>query len=66
MLQSIKNTIGLLLLIVALDNGATINIDGIINELNKLIDGRTDIEQLTFDELLDITNILKQYINNAA
>ena len=66
MLQSIKNTIGLLLLIVVLDNGATINIDGIINELNKLIDDRTDIEQLTFDELIDIINILLEYINNDA
>lgn len=66
MLQSIKNMISLLSLIVALDNGATININELGDELNKLIDGRTDIEQLTFDELLDITNILKQYISNAA
>lgn len=66
MLQSIKNMISLLLLIVALDNGASINIDALGDELNKLIDGRTDIEQLTFDELIDITNILKKYISNAA
>lgn len=66
MLQSIKNMISLLSLIVALDNGETININKLDDELNKLIDGRTDIEQLTFDELLDITNILKQYISNAA
>lgn len=66
MLKSIKDTITVLLFIVALDNGATINIDDLINELNKLIDGRTDIEQLTFDELLDIMKILKQHISNAA
>lgn len=66
MLESVKNTINLLLMIVALDNEATINIDDLINELNKLIDGRTDIEQLTFDELLDIMKILKQHISNAA
>lgn len=65
MLKDIKNTIGLLLFIVALDNGATININEMCDELNKLIDGRTDIEQLTFDELLDIMKILKQYISNA-
>ena len=66
MLESVKNMISLLLMIVALDNEATINIDDLINELNKLIDGRTDIEQLTFDELLDIMKILKQHISNAA
>ena len=66
MLQSIKNMISLLSLIVALDNGETININKLDDELNKLIDGRTDIEQLTFDELLDIMRILKQYISNAA
>ena len=66
MLQSIKNMISLLSLIVALDNGATININELGDELNKLIDGRTDIEQLTFDELLVIMKILKQHISNAA
>ena len=66
MLQSIKNMISLLSLIVALDNGETININELGDELNKLINGRTDIEQLTFDELLVIMKILKQYISNAA
>lgn len=66
MLQSIKNMISLLSLIVALDNGERININKLDDELNKLIDGRTDIEQLTFDELLDIMKIFKQYISNAA
>ena len=65
MLQSVKNTISVLLFIVALDNGATINIEKLGNELIQLLDGRIDIEQLTFDELLDIMKILKQYISNA-
>ena len=66
MLKVLKDTISLLSLIVVLDNGATININETIDELNKLIDGRTDIEQLTFDELLNIMKILKQHISNAA
>ena len=66
MLQSIKNMISLLSLIVALDNGATININELGDELNKLIDGRTNIDELTFDELINIMKILKQYISNAA
>ena len=65
MLQSVKNTISVLLFIVALDNGATINIEKLGNELIQLLDGRIDIEQLTFDELIDIMKILKQYISNA-
>lgn len=66
MLKDIKNTIGLLLFIVALDNGATINLKEMCDELNKLIDGRQNIDELTFDELINIVNILKQYIINAA
>lgn len=66
MLQSIKNTIALLLFFVALDDGATIDINDVVNEINYIIDGRTDIEELTFDELLDIMNVLKQHISNAA
>lgn len=66
MLKVLKDTISLLSLIVVLDNGATINNDELNDELIQLIDGRTDIEQLTFDELLDIMKILKQYISNAA
>ena len=58
MLRSIKDTISILLFIVALDNGATINITSIIDELNQLIDGRTNIDELTFDELIDIMKIL--------
>jgi len=66
MLKVLKDTISILLFIVALDNGATINITSIIDELNQLIDGRTNIDELTFDELLDIMKILKQHISNAA
>ena len=66
MLRSIKDTISILLFIVALDNGATINITSIIDELNQLIDGRTNIDELTFDELIDIMKILKKYVSNAA
>ena len=66
MLRSIKDTIAILLFIVALDNGATINITSIIDELNQLIDGRTNIDELTFDELIDIMKILKKYVSNAA
>jgi hypothetical protein len=49
-----------------MNNNASSVDDELGDELNKLIDGRTDIEQLTFDELLDIMKILKQYISNAA
>lgn len=66
MLQSIKDTITVLLFIVALDNGATINLDDLGTEIIKIIDGRSNIEELTFDELLDIMKILKKYVSNAA
>lgn len=66
MLKDIKNTITLLLFVVALDNGATINIDEMSNEITHLINGRQNIDELTFDELINIVNILKQYIINAA
>ena len=66
MLKSIKDTITVLLFIVALDNGATINLDDLGTEIIKIIDGRSNIEELTFDELLDIMKILKKYVSNAA
>lgn len=66
MLQDIKNLISMLSFIIIINNNASSVDDELGDELNKLIDGRTDIEQLTFDELLDIMKILKQYISNAA
>lgn len=66
MLQDIKNLISMLSFIIIMNNNASSVDDELGDELNKLIDGRTDIEQLTFDELLDIMKILKQYISNAA
>lgn len=66
MLQDIKNLISMLSFIIIINNNASSVDDELGDELNKLIDGRTNIEQLTFDELLDIMKILKQYISNAA
>lgn len=66
MLQGLKDTISLLVMIVALDNGATINIEKLGNELIQLLDGRTNIDELTFDELIEIMKILKKYVSNAA